>query len=547
MATVTRMSVLNNPNKDYLRQKSQAAFQKVQPALGVPGTATKVQPVGMAGTTTMRDASSPSASVQVPNVNSRINPRLGVITNQNPSQVNKVTGVPSVESLTQKIYQGQGVPTPRLGGTMSETVTMLSGNRPSSNAPYDFNNPSDVERYLSNETNKAINPLMDIYSSSANTAVSEAEKRLAELNTGSYLSSRLTPLEEMAKAQKEAQRIATEQRIAENEAETGKAREDLATRFAFSGFGRSDEHLGEQSGLAKQSLNIKNAILNQQQLENMKIDAELRGASEEELNAINRSIDENKTIIQNAKTGLAEKKAELRLKAMETGQTSLAGFQEQLNAAAEAEAKRKTANVDLSKSVGYLVNDQGEILPGKDGQPVAIPNNVDSALSKAAGYMVDEKGNAIMGKDGQPVKVPTELDFIEGTKTQQSGTFNPLTGQFTPMGGGRAGLLGSGSSASSSSTSGPADPFLEALAQKVATGETSIEDAVKALQGSTKSDPISANIVAQRSAELKNKINQSYKKAIGAIGGTIPYLAPYPSATSSTSSSSGQSHWYDFL
>lgn len=219
----------------------------------------------------------------------------------------------------------------------------------------------EFSRYASNSDNTAqgqytdvVNQTSQVYSDAQKEQIQAAQDRIAQLEA--MKGTVLDPLTEQANMQKEQLRARAAQQLLEAQQQSAAAKEDQANRFAFTGFGRSSEHADAQAVLATKAMNIESEINRAALLEESRIDAELRGASEGELKGINDQIAAQQDKISGLKSDYATKQGELRLKAIETGQTLSAQKQAALKEQAKLdEEKRKSS----AENVRYLMEQAG--------------------------------------------------------------------------------------------------------------------------------------------------------------------------------------------
>lgn len=269
------------------------------------------------------------------------------------------------------------------------------------------------QQSAANQVNQAvtgqIQPQLDILGQASQAAQAAQQQRIQALQGEQQ--ARLDPLNQLAEARKAALQASTEARLAEARQQAQQASEQLATRFGFSGFGRSSQQFAGQADLTQQALNIENQIRTAQLLEQRKIEAELQGASQDVIDNINNQIAQQNANIQGLKTDLASQQAELKLKALEAGGAAREALFAQLGIGAEQVAR---ANLEASAQAGFLLDENGQPILNNAGNLVALPEGV-------------------------------KQQFISATARQNAGVFNPFTGEFTPIAGaGRAGLLGGG-------------------------------------------------------------------------------------------------------
>lgn len=429
-------------------------------------------------------------------------------------------------------------------GTPGTAERMLVGGEPA--MPTTGTAPSDWEQYIGYQTEKAISPYLDILgeSTAAQTAAAQAEiDRLEAMKEGAT-----APIQSALEAEKAMLESRYAQRLAEQERSAGIAKEDLAKRFAFTGFGRSSEHVQDQETLALQANNLRNEILKEQELQIRAAEMRAQGESEEALQSISDRIGAQRDKIAGLQQAFEENKANLRLQAMETGQASYAGVMEQLSAQALAEQERMRPDLDLSKAVGYMVNSMGEPVMGGS----AMPANANTALSKAMGYLVDDFGSPIMDAGGQPISLPEEapeLKYISGTKHQPAGYFNPATGEFMPLNEVMSGAYGGGVVSGVGGTGGGVygggvmtgdavgttagvttpqigaldNPLYEKLARDIAVGKVPIEE-VNEIKGLYSAGPEIRQQIVERSQELQAGVHQALPSGPAGIVTQPKYL-----------------------
>jgi len=280
---------------------------------------------------------------------------------------------------------------------------------------------------------------------------------------------RLSELESLREERLSALEEATVSQLDKAQREAAMASEDVAKRFGFSGFGRSTEQVGAQDQLAEEANRINAEIRNQAALQKQLILAETSGASDEILESIRDQISVNQQNLDALQADFNQRAAELRLGAIEAGQAGVGALQERLQAAAEAEAALAEADTDLSEQLGYLVNSRGEALLSDSGEPI----NLKEALEAKK--------------------------FISATKYQGSGVFDPNTGEFISMGGGRAGLIGG----DGTQGAGAVDPFVEQLINLTFSNQLSPDEALERIDG-----------VASTSKNRKENLTAQYLQGI---------------------------------
>ena len=170
------------------------------------------------------------------------------------------------------------------------------------------------------------------------------------------------------------------------------AKEETATRFAFSGFGRSSSHVDEQAALARQAMNIENEIQRAQLLEEQKAEAEVRGATAKELEGINKAIESQYEKVNGLKADFAKVQGELRLKALETGQTIEA--QKIAEVKAEAAAKEKQ-RADYLKAIGMVQDpDTGELVADISARADLLKTQAEIEKIKAETVKAQQSGTS---------------------------------------------------------------------------------------------------------------------------------------------------------
>lgn len=192
-----------------------------------------------------------------------------------------------------------------------------------------------------------VNRVSKVYSDAEQEQVKATQDYIAELEAAK--GTVLDPLTELANQRKLDLREQTAQRLLEARQQASAAKEDQANRFAFSGFGRSSEHADAQAVLAAKAIGIENEINRAALLEEAKIDAELGNATTEQLKSINEAISAQKQKIAGLKSDYAAKQGELRLKAIETGQTI----------AAKEQARLAENSKQVSDNIKYLMEQAG--------------------------------------------------------------------------------------------------------------------------------------------------------------------------------------------
>jgi len=165
-------------------------------------------------------------------------------------------------------------------------------------------------------------------------------------------------LESTAARQKEALAARFEEQRRQIGQVQKQASEDTATRFAFSGFGRSTEQIGAQTELAQQTQNLLNEVNRAQALEEQLIDAQLSGASGEILADINREKQLAQNNAAQLQSDLVERQGQLRLGAVEAGQTqSQLQLQQQLDQENQRLEFLQSQGLTVDPSTGETVAD----------------------------------------------------------------------------------------------------------------------------------------------------------------------------------------------
>lgn len=209
----------------------------------------------------------------------------------------------------------------------------------------------ELRAYLDKQINAAVQPTMDIYNQTYGGLESDYNQYIADLEA--QKAGVAQPLLDLAAQQKAASDAQYQQLLEENRINTDRAVEGTARRFGMSGFGRSTIHTEAQYDLQRQAANVQNEINRSQLLENARIDAEVRGATQDQLNALDAEIIASKEKVMGLKQELAESEANLRLQAMQTGEASLQGIMEtQL----EQQAAEQEQLANYLKSQGLVYN-----------------------------------------------------------------------------------------------------------------------------------------------------------------------------------------------
>jgi hypothetical protein len=276
---------------------------------------------------------------------------------------------------------------------------------PSVGAPpsFDLNTPEGIRAFQQSQISGIVDPVMGILRPQTEAGVQRAQDEIARLE--GLGTSRLQPLMDLAAAQKEAMRSATQRQIQQSREQTRGAQEQLATRFGFSGFGQSTRQQQGQADLLVQQQQAEEAFNRALLLEESKIDAQLAGATDEEIERINAAINAERANIDQLQAGIAQKESEMKLQALGVAQEATQKMIEQLGVSAE---EARQANLELSAGIGFLVDQFGQPILNNAGNIVELPEGV-------------------------------KQQFISATKQQRAGVFDPITGTFTPLGGGGVG------------------------------------------------------------------------------------------------------------
>lgn len=218
-------------------------------------------------------------------------------------------------------------------------------------------------------------------------------------------------------------RSQTENLLAQSKQDTAAALESTASRFAFSGFGRSTDHLEAQAQVQEEAIRYQNSIRQEMLAKEALMRAENAGASAEHLATMSANVQK-----------MAQQRLGIQQSMMETEQSarlSMLQTNEQSRAMAEVESEKQaqeqiTAQNEYLKMQGKMINPftgQIENLPAG-----ASPVNVE--LSKAAGYMMDDYGNPMLDDYGQPRSITGQTKYqIQSDQMGGMYVFDPTTGQ----------------------------------------------------------------------------------------------------------------------
>ena len=337
-----------------------------------------------------------------------------------PTRNTVLTGQQPVQpTTTADLSQPSGRLNFPLAGVAPTAPGAFDLSQPAITGGIDLTTPEGIREFTRQQALAQIEPTLGVIEPQTQDAIQRAQDEILRLQQ--QLPSNLVPIEDqperfqllnrLGEAQKSAIARDTEMQLEQLRDQTAGAQEQLATRFGFAGFGQSTQQQAGQADLLKQQQQIESSIRAQQALENAKIDAEIRGASLDEIERIEGQIQAQRDQVSALQAGLAETQANLRLEALGVAESATADMLEQLGVGADAAAQ---ANLEASATLGFLVDDFGQPILNDAGNVVSLPDAV-------------------------------KQQFVAATTRQGAGVFNPITGQFTPLDGvGRAGLLGGG-------------------------------------------------------------------------------------------------------
>lgn len=215
---------------------------------------------------------------------------------------------------------------------------------------YDMNE-SQLRDFVTKSTQEQIQPTLDIYKKSYGGLQDSYNARIAELE--GQKGTVMQPYNDLAEQQKLQNQELYDMAAAQKQQEANRAVEATARRFGMQGFGRSTIHSDEQYILQQQAQNIQQELTRAKLLEDARINAELRGATQQQLGALDEQIMAQKEKVAGLQANLATSEAELKLKALDSGNTSIAGIMEQ-QLKKQADEDKKLA--EYLKSQGLAVN-----------------------------------------------------------------------------------------------------------------------------------------------------------------------------------------------
>jgi hypothetical protein len=215
----------------------------------------------------------------------------------------------------------------------------------------------------------------------------------------------------------------TESKLNALDSQVNNAVEQTASRFAFSGFGRSSEHLGAQAQIQAEGVRAKNALQQEMTAKTALLRAQKAGASSEHLAALQQNVLNAQAKKAEIQQGINDLVSQQRLKMLETN--------EQNKAMQEVEAE-KLAQERTAAQNEYLEM-QGLTINPFTGEVEKLPqgaNKASAQLSEAMGYLVDEFGRPITDERGEIQNIMGDKDYQ--MKTDAIGNtyvFDPSTGQ----------------------------------------------------------------------------------------------------------------------
>jgi len=267
--------------------------------------------------------------------------------------------------------------------------------------------PTDIENYYNQKAQDKYTPYQDELAQSEQDRLKIYQDDIARLEQ--QQSDYSTNLAESMNIQIENETNRLQQQIESYKQEAAAAMEDLSTRFAFRGFGKSSKHYEAQAGLQKQANDIIGSLMAESNARIAMLRAKASGADDAVLADLSKALNAARVDVANMKDDYAKLASDLRLEAIKAGDDAMAKYYEEIAARAKEEDAQEEVNTSLSDKMGYLV---------------------------------DKYGNPILDDAGEQIRIPSgssSFDFVAGTKYQPSGYYDPTTGEFVPYGGASAG------------------------------------------------------------------------------------------------------------
>ncbi len=303
-----------------------------------------------------------------------------------------------------------------------------------------FGVPETSEEAIRRSVEEAVAPGIEEIGRQRAELLEPEEERAEQLRLQREQRGRLPEIEELAERQRAATQARIQSQLAESQAQAQRQQEQIATRFAVTGFGRSTEQVQAQADLARSVANIQNQIRQQGELQLARIDAEERGASGDELERLDTAIAEQQERISGLQAQFAEQEAGLRTGAIEAGEAGLARFAEQQQLREqtfiEEQAARRAQQAQQQKARADFLETQGLVQDPDTGELV-------QDIRARADLLEQQSQVELRRAQAQRALRPEARRFIPGTARQLPGTFDPTTGQFIPMPeAGRAAVIG---------------------------------------------------------------------------------------------------------
>lgn len=188
--------------------------------------------------------------------------------------------------------------------------------------------------------------------------------------------------------------------------------EDTQRSFSFGGASRGNRAFDARQNVQRETQQLQAALDAEKQLQKQLVQAQIEGASAEQLAGLQQSLTQLQTRRADLENSQAAALAELNATLATQGEGSVTSFLEQL----QTQAALSQYDPSLSAALGQVVDSQGNPVLGADGQPLepagagAVP--ADEKISRLLGYLADENGNPITDVTGELIGLTGE---VQGT------------------------------------------------------------------------------------------------------------------------------------
>lgn len=270
------------------------------------------------------------------------------------------------------------------------------------------------------EARALVSPALDILRRRREALLPAEQARLQQLQQLREEPTRITELGRIAEQQKQQAAARAEQQISQIQRQGERTREQLLRQLSRAGVATGTFRIEQEQALNQQVAGMQDAIRRTQMLESARIDAELRGASEEILQGINKQINEQQDRVRQLQTEFAEQEAQLQLEALEAGEIGAARFARTQQELAAQEASQRA---EQEKREAQFLRSQGLIRDPRTGELV------EDKIARAD--LLKTQAEATL-KEAQALKALREP--VSKFQTQ----FNPITGDqiiFDPVSG----------------------------------------------------------------------------------------------------------------